>query len=148
MVGNRPRDGILDKHTGGSVTLNSLFSKECKESIHCPRKSTWDLASLKTLKNIVSQSQLSNVYRALVESHIRYADVIWGNLSNSKMKSLQRFQDRAISIIDTARIKDDWSKNFLQVKQLITFYRSVMTYKIMNRLCPEDLGNNFQRRSH
>ena len=35
-----------------------------------------DLASSKTLKNIVSQSQLSNVYRALVESHIRYADVI------------------------------------------------------------------------
>ena len=28
------------------------------------------LASLKTLKNIVSQSLLSNVYRALVESHI------------------------------------------------------------------------------
>ena len=36
------------------------------------------LASLKTLKNIVSKSQLSNVCRALVESHIRYADVIWG----------------------------------------------------------------------
>ena len=46
------------------------------------------------------------------------------------MESLQRFQDRAISIIDTARIKDDWSKNFLQVKQLIRFDRSVMTYKI------------------
>ena len=106
------------------------------------------LASLKTLKNIVSQSQLSNVYRALVESHIRYADVIWGSVSNSKMESLQRFQDRAISIIDTARIKDDWSKNFLQVKQLITFDRSVMTYKIMNRLCPENLWNKFQRRSH
>ena len=58
------------------------------------------------------------------------------------------FQDRAISIIDTARIKDDWSKNFLQVKQLITFDRSVMTYKIMNRLCPENLWNKFQRRSH
>ena len=29
------------------------------------------LASLKTLKNIASQYQLSNVYRALVESHIR-----------------------------------------------------------------------------
>ena len=52
------------------------------------------------------------------------------------MESLQRFQDRAISIIDTARIKDDWSKHFLQVKQLITFDRSVMTSKIMNRLCP------------
>ena len=51
-------------------------------------------------------------------------------------------------MIDTARIKDDWSKNFLQVKQLITFDRSVMAYKIMNRLCPENLWNKFQRRSH
>ena len=59
------------------------------------------------------------------------------------MESLQRFQDRSISIIDAARIKDDWSKNFLQVKQLITFNRSVMTYKIMNRLCPENLWNDF-----
>ena len=51
-----------------------------------------------------------------------------------------------ISIIDTARIKDNWSKNFLQVKELITFDRSVMTYRIMNRLCPENLCNKFQRR--
>ena len=106
------------------------------------------LASSKTLKNIVSQSQLSNVYRALVESHIRYADVIWGSISNSKIESLQRFQDKAISIIDTARIKDDWSKNLSTVKQLIMFDRSVMTYKITNRLCPENLWNKFQRRSH
>ena len=64
------------------------------------------------------------------------------------MEPLHYFQERAISIIDTARIKDDWSKNFLQVKQLITFDRSVMTYKIMNRLRPENLWNKFQRRSH
>ena len=106
------------------------------------------LASLKTLKNIVPQSQLSNAYRALVESHIRCADVIWGSISNSKIKSLQRFQDRAISIIDTARIKDDWSKNLSTVKKLIMFDRSVMTHKIMNRLCPENFWNKFQRRSH
>ena len=101
-------------------------------------------ASLKSLKNIVPQSQLSNVYRALVESHIRYADVIWGSISNSKIESLQRFQDRAISINDIARIKDDWSKNLSTVKQLIMFDRSVMTYKIMNRLCPQNLWNKFQ----
>ena len=103
------------------------------------------LASLKTLKNIVSQSQLSNVYRALVESHIRYADVIWGSISNSKIESLQRFQDRAISIIDTARIKDDLSKSLSTVKQLIIFDRSVMTYKIMNRLRPENLWKKISK---
>ena len=73
---------------------------------------------------------------------------MWGSVSNSKIESLQRFQDRAISIIDTSRIKDDWSNNLLPVKQPITFDRSVMTYKIMNRLCRENLWNKFQRRSH
>ncbi len=63
------------------------------------------LASLKKLKNILPQSQLSNVYRALVESHMRYADVIWGSLSNSRKESLQRLQNRAISMIDTSKIK-------------------------------------------
>ena len=51
-------------------------------------------------------------------------------------------------IIDTARIRDDWSKNLPTVKQPIMFDGSVMTYKIMNRLCPENLWNKFQRRSH
>ena len=45
-------------------------------------------------------------------------------------------------------VKDDLSKNFLQVKKLMTFDRSVMTNKVMNRLCPENLWTKFQRRSH
>ena len=72
------------------------------------------LTSLKKLKNILPQSQLSNVYRALVESHMRYADVFLGHLSNSKKESLQRLQDRAISIIEMSRIRDEWSHNFLR----------------------------------
>ena len=40
-----------------------------------------------------------------VESHMRYADVIWGSLSTSRKESLQRLQDRAIFIIETSRIK-------------------------------------------
>ena len=87
------------------------------------------------------------VYRALVESHMRYGDVIWGSLSNSKKESLQRLQDRAISIIETSRIKDEWSHNFLRTEQLVMFDRAVMAYKIMNRLCPENLWNKFQQRS-
>ena len=35
------------------------------------------LAALKKLKNVIPQSQLCNVYYALIESHLRYADVIW-----------------------------------------------------------------------
>ena len=35
--------------------------------------------ALKRLKNILPQSQLSIVYYALVESQLRYGDVVWGS---------------------------------------------------------------------
>ena len=47
-------------------------------------KITSGLASLKMLKNIIPQSQLMHVYYALIESHLRYANVVWGSLSDTK----------------------------------------------------------------
>ena len=68
------------------------------------------------LKNLVPQKQLDNVYRALVESHLRYANVTWGSIPSSKIKILQNLQDQAQTIIERARIKDDWSYNSLNVE--------------------------------
>ena len=105
------------------------------------------LKSLKKLQNLLSQSQLDHVYRALVESHLRYANVVWGSLPKTKLNTLQRLQDRARSIIDKARLKDSWSHNWLTVEQLIQFDRSVMTYKIVNRQCPESLWDEYHHRT-
>ena len=111
-------------------------------------KSCGGLQSLRRLKSILPQSSLNNVYRALIESHMRYADEIWGSLSNSKIESLQRLLDRTVSMIHTSRIKDSWIPKFLAVQQLITFDRAVMVYKIFNKLCPEHLWNKYHQRSH
>ena len=73
------------------------------------------LASLKKLKNIISQSQLMKVYYALVESHLRYANVVWGSLSDTKMEALQRLQNRAFDIIDSSRLKGLWERRSLNV---------------------------------
>ena len=105
------------------------------------------LASLKKLKNIIPQTKLCSVYYAIVESHLRYANVIWGSLPKTKLDNLQRLQDRARSIIESARFKDNWSCDWLSVENLIHFDRSVMTYKIMNKLSPESLWDKFQQRS-
>ena len=78
-----------------------------------------------------------------MESHLRYVNVIWGSIPSSKIKILQNLQDRARTIIERARIKDDWSYNWLNVEQLIKFDRSTMTYNIMNRMCPERLWDKF-----
>ena len=103
------------------------------------------LKSLTKLKNLISQSKLDNVYRSLIESHLRYANVIWGSLPKSKLNTLQRLQDRPRSIIEKARLKDNWSHNWLTVEQLIKFDRSVMTYKIISR--HESLWDKYHHRT-
>ena len=105
------------------------------------------LASLKKLKNILPQSKLGSVYYAIVESQLRYADVIWGSLAKRKIETLQRLQNRAQLIIENARIKDNWSCDWLNVNNVISFDRLVMTYKIKNRLRPESLWDKFELRS-
>ena len=82
---------------------------------------------LKKLKNLISQSQLDHVYCALIESHLRNANVFWGSQPKSKLNTLQRLQDRARTIIEKARLKDNWSHNWLTGEQLTKFDRSVMT---------------------
>ena len=99
------------------------------------------------MKNLISQSQLNHIYRALVESHLRYAYVIWGRLPKSKLNTLQYLHDRAYSIIDNARLEDNWSHNWLTVEQLKKFDRSVMTYKIISSLFPESLWDKYYQRS-
>ena len=69
------------------------------------------LMSLKCLENILPQSQLCCFYCGLVESHLRYGDVVWGSLNKSKVIALQRLQTRACCIIENAKIKDKWSRS-------------------------------------
>ena len=106
-----------------------------------------DLASIRKLKNILPQSQLLNVYQAIVESHLRYANVIWGALYDTKISISQKYQNRALDLIESSKEKDAWNKNLMNKSQLITFDRVVMAYKIVNQLCPEGLQNKFIERS-
>ena len=59
----------------------------------------------------------------------------------------QHLHNRAHAIIENARIKDEWSSNWLSVENLIRFDRSVMAYKILNKLSPESLWDKYQYRS-
>ena len=53
----------------------------------------------------------------------------------------------ALSIIESARHKDPWPKNWLNVENLILFDQSILVYKILSKLCPESFWNVFQHRS-
>ena len=70
-----------------------------------------------------------------------------GGLSNTKLSTVQRYQDRAFDLTESSKINDPHNKNILNVNQQMTFDRAVMTLKIVNQLCPESLQNKFIERS-
>ena len=105
------------------------------------------LSSLRKLKNILLQTKLDQVYKALLESHLRNSDDLCGSLSNTKLVHLQRLQTRARTLIESSRLKDGWSCNWLSVSNLIIFNRAAMIYKIMNGLCPDNLRGRLITRS-
>ena len=79
------------------------------------------LASLKKLKNILPQSKLGSVYYAIVESLLRYADVIWGKSSCKKNQTSPKLQNRAQLISESAGFKENWFCDWLNVNNLISF---------------------------
>ena len=79
---------------------------------------------------------LCDVYCALFESHIRYGNVVWGSLSSTELQTLQRLQNRALSIIASARYKDPWPKNWLNFENLILVDQPMLVYKILNKAMP------------
>ena len=103
--------------------------------------------ALKQLKNIIPQSQLCTVYYALVESHLRYGDVVWGSLSKTKSSALQRLQTRAFTMIKNAKTKDTFSCPWINVENMICFDRNTMTYKVMHKLCPDSFLEKYKPRS-
>ena len=73
--------------------------------------------------------------------------MIWGALSDATRGTLQKYQNRALDLIEFSKVKDAWNKDLMSINQLMTFDRAVMTYKIVNQLCPAGLQNKFIERS-
>ena len=91
--------------------------------------------------------KLEQVYRALVESHLRCGNEVWGSLSDTKLNHLHRLQDRACTLIENSNVKDGWTCNWLSVSNLTKYDKAVMAYEIMNNLCPNSLQGKFTTRS-
>ena len=49
--------------------------------------------------------------------------------------------------MESSKIKDVYNRNVLDARELMLFDRAVMTFKIVNTLCPQGLQNEFIERS-
>ena len=129
----------------GVIVDDTLGWEEQYESVK--KKVAGGLATMKKLKDMLPQSMLFQVYKALVESHLRYADVVWGSLTETKITALQRLQNRTFEIIQGSKIKDSLIRPTFSIDQVFQFDRSVLMYQIINKICPESLRDKFAGRS-
>ena len=113
------------------------------------KKVAGDLAAIKKLKGILQKSMLFQVYKALVDSHLRYAatDVVSGSLSNTKISVLQRLQNRTFDTIEASNIKNSLIRPSFSINQMFLCDRSVLMFNIINEICSESLHDNFAERS-
>ena len=132
------------KYLGTMVDENLKWNEQYKK---LKGKIKSALSSLQKLRNILPQSKIDQVYMALLESHLRYSDDLWGRLSNTKLYHLQRLQNGERTLIESSRLKDGWTCNWLSVSNLIKFDRAIMIYKILNGTCPESLDGKLITRS-
>ncbi|XP_044762512.1 uncharacterized protein LOC123319517 [Coccinella septempunctata] len=81
-------------------------------------KVTKNIFLLRNLANIVSKKVVKVAYHSLIESHLRYCVLIWGNCSSRE--KIFRLQRRAVRIVAGLGYRDDCLSAFKELK-ILTF---------------------------
>ena len=63
------------------------------------------LNSIKKLRNILLQSQLFLVYQALIESHLRYGNLIWSHLPEKNSAHCRRYKTGHFALLNQPQLR-------------------------------------------
>ena len=102
---------------------------------------------MKQVKFLPIASRLT-LYRSLVETKLRYCNVVWGNCGTTVISKLQHLQNRVIEIIHSDSEPADLNAAFkdlslLNVQQMIDFNAATTVFDSIHRNCPEYLADMF-----
>ena len=102
---------------------------------------------MRQVKFLPKSSPLT-IYRSLVESRLRYCNVVWDNCDTSLINKQQHLQNRAVQLIHPESESVDISRavkeqSLLNVQQLIDYSTISMVYDSIHGNCPEYLTELF-----
>ena len=129
----------------GVMLDEQLHWKEHVDSI-C-KKVNKRLGILARIRSCLTLNAAKCVYNTLIEPILCYTDTVWGELSATSSKNLQRLQNRAARIV----LRRDSSKDTLNVLGWVELetkrkrHKCTLVYKCLNNLVPKYLSGYFTR---
>ena len=110
------------------------------------------IAAVKRVRPFVPSATLHLIYKALIQPHFDYCNVVWGNCSMKLADKLQKLQNRAARTLTFSNYDTDAAQLFerLNWENLSTQHdiqKAIMVFKSLNNLAPEYLCSKFINRS-
>ena len=129
---------IIDEHLSWSQHIDYI-SVKLKRNV----------GILKRMSKTLPTESLIMLYKTLIEPHIRYCSVVWGNCGEVLKDKLQIFQNRAARII--TKTPFDNADHFallqklqwLSVRDIINHETGVHMFKAVNHLMPKQINDFF-----
>lgn len=137
-------DKILGVYIDENFQWNNHFQYVCKKV----SSYIWLLSKIKTY---LSFEHRSLFYKAYIQPHFNYCNIIWGNSSNYNVSKLTKLQKRACKIILENEYEDlDSARkrlNILSFDQNVFVNKAKIMYKVANSLIPQYIIDLFQLRA-
>ena len=116
---------------------------------HVIKKASAGMAVLRAASRYLALDALQTIYRSLLESHIRYGNIVWGSCGEVLLTKLQNVQNRVARIVTRSEFDEDaeplikelWRKT---VRELFRYDTAATMYRSMHNIAPTYLSNIFQ----
>ena len=108
------------------------------------------IGTIKRITHLVPQATLQLIYKALIQPHFDYCNIVWGNCGITLRNKVQKLQNRAARVLTYSSYDVDAGHLFkllgwknLACQQQIT--RATMVYRSLHGLAPNYLSSKFER---
>ena len=110
----------------GVIINKSLNWEEHKQYVR--RKIAKTIGIIYNCRNIMSETELINIYKTFIQSNLLYAIEVWGHTVTSDFDVLSKIQNRVLRIIfDSRRTKDALYHNNKRIQDIKELYSQTIT---------------------
>ena len=147
-IGDQKINMIIDtKYLGVQIDDKLQWDRHIE---HVKAKALRALGLIKHAKKFLPSGDLQKMYRGIVEPHFSYCCSVWGCCSETKPNFLQKIQNRAARITTNSPYNTSAAPllqnlGWPSTKDLIRKETATLTYKALNSLPPQYLGELFSK---